>query len=160
MSTGRRSSRWRWGLSGLVLLGACVTESLAICINCGGPFRIVDMRGGYQVVLTASAGGAVPCSLLAVNMASSISWNGCLSPQGGVVDSVHEVISLRFTDSSGVVGALSFSMLEGGLDSAQGFWRASCVKLETAGACPTWAGRASWTRDSVPASGQNDGPGL
>ena len=59
MSSGRRSAQRFWGLCCLSLLGACVTESLAICVNCGGPFTIVEMRGGYRVTLVAATGGTV-----------------------------------------------------------------------------------------------------
>ncbi len=156
MRTPRCSARRFLGLCCLTLLGACVTESLAICVNCGGPFTIVEMRGGYRVVLSAATGGAVPCSSLTVHMASSISWRGCLTPRGGTVDSTRQVINLQFVDATGAIGTLSFSELEGGPDSAQGLWRASCVKLETASACPSWAGWSHWTRDSTPAPLRGD----
>lgn len=154
MRTRRRLTSRAWWLAGLSLVGACVTESLAICVNCHGPFTIVDMRGGYQVVLSTSSNGpmAAGCSSLAVDMAAAIRWQGCLTPRGGTMDSTRGVITLQFADSTGATGTLSFFELEGGPDSAFGLWRASCVKLETADACPSWAGWARWTRDSVPAA--------
>lgn len=132
-------------LAGLVL-SACVTESLSICVNCGG-FSVVDMRGGFAVVLTASTGVVLPCESLRVRMETTITWDGCLSPRGGTADSVRGVIRLAFADSTGSVGALEFFDVDGGNDSATASWRSTCNKLAPQHTdCPRGEGTANWSR--------------
>lgn len=135
-------------LVGLVL-GACVTESLSICVNCGG-FRINDMRGGFTVVLTARSGAALSCTDLRAQMDTPITWDGCLSPRGGTTDSVRGIIRLAFVDSTGVAGALEFFDLQGDADSATGSWRSTCNKLSQSGTdCPRGEGAARWLRPTT-----------
>ena len=140
----------KWlALAGVVLAG-CVTESLYICVNCGG-FRLTDMRGGFSIVLTASTGAALSCSDLRVLMDTTITWDGCLSPRGGTVDTVRGVVRLAFVDSTGSGGALEFFDLQGSADSVDASWRSTCNKLAPATApsgtdCPRGEGTARWLR--------------
>jgi hypothetical protein len=139
----------KWGALAGVVLGACVTESLSICVNCGG-FRLNDMHGGFAIVLTARTGATLPCADLQVQMDTSITWNGCLSPQGGARDTVRGVIRLAFVDSTGATGALEFFDLQGGADSADASWRSTCNKLAPSGTdCPHGEGTARWTRSAT-----------
>ena len=134
----------KWIALAGVVLGACVTESLSICINCGG-FRVADMRGGFTVVLTAHAGATLQCTDLRAQMDTPITWDGCLSPRGGTRDSVRGIIRLAFVDSAGVAGALEFFDIQGDADSAMASWRSSCTKLDqTASDCPRGEGAARW----------------
>ncbi len=136
----------QWGALAGVVLSACVTESLSICINCGG-FRVIDMRGGFTIVLTAHSGAALPCADLRVQMETPITWDGCLSPRGGTTDSVLGVIRLAFVDSTGAAGTLEFFDLQGGVDSVDGSWRSTCNKLAPSGTdCPRGEGSARWLR--------------
>ena len=131
-----------------VVLGACVTESLTICVNCGG-FRLADMHGGFAIVLTAHTGAALPCSELLVLMDTTITWDGCLSPQGGTADTVRGVVRLAFVDSTGSGGALEFFDLQGSADSIDASWRSTCNKLAPAPSgtdCPRGEGTARWLR--------------
>ncbi len=134
----------KWIALAGVVLGACVTESLSICINCGG-FRVADMQGGFTVVLTAHAGATLQCDDLRAQMDTPITWDGCLSPRGGTRDSVHGIIRLAFVDSTGVAGALEFFDIQGDADSAMASWRSSCTKLDqTVSDCPRGEGAARW----------------
>ncbi len=129
-----------------VMLAACVTESLSICVNCGG-FRLHDMRGGFTIVLTAHTGAALPCTDLRVRMDTTITWDGCLSPRGGIADTVRGVIRLAFVDSTGSGGALEFFDLQGSADSVDAAWRSTCDKLAPSGTdCPRGTGTARWLR--------------
>lgn len=142
-----------------VVAAACVTESLAICVNCGG-LRIVELQGSYGVTLTADTGIAGPCDTLVVQMAEQISWNGCLSPQGGWASNEHGIIRLAFADSTGVTGALEFYELAGVRDSAVALWRSTCSKDAPSGtSCPGGAGTARWYRPAtVETTGPETGP--
>lgn len=134
-------------LAGVVSAG-CVTESLSICVNCGG-FRLHDMRGGFNIVLTAHTGAALGCTDLQVRMDTTITWDGCLSPRGGTVDTVRGVIRLTFVDSIGLGGALEFFDLQGSADSVDATWRSTCDKLASAPSgtdCPRGTGTARWLR--------------
>ena len=137
-----------WGALAGVVLGACVTESLSICVNCGG-FSVNDLRGGFAIVLTAQTGAALPCADLRVQMETPITWDGCLSPRGGTRDTIRGIIRLAFVDSTGAAGALEFFDMEGSADSADASWRSTCNKLAPAPSgtdCPRGEGSARWLR--------------
>ena len=139
----------RLSVAAAVLATACVTESLTICVNCGG-LRLVDLRGSYGVSLTAETGVAGPCGNLLVQMAEEISWDGCLSPQGGWASEEHGIIRLAFVDSSGMAGTLEFYDLAGVADSAVALWRSSCGKVAPSDtSCPRGSGTASWYRSAT-----------
>jgi len=134
-----------WCSVALISVVACVTESLYVCVNCN-VFRVTDLRGGFTVVLTASAGEMSPCQELQTQMETPITWRGCLEPQGGRADSLAGFIRLDFEDSTGVKGAIEFFDVEGGADSANAMWRISCLKDAPPGSCPLGSGTARWFR--------------
>jgi hypothetical protein len=125
--------------------GACVTESLSVCINCNG-FSVARLQGGFTVVLTAATGNAGPCEVLQARLSGDVSWDGCLQPRGGTVDSLRGLIRLAFTDSAGAPGAIEFLNVVGGEDSAQAIWRTTCRKTAPGPACPVGEGTARWFR--------------
>lgn len=135
---------------GLILVaGACTTESLYICVNCG-TLRAADLRGSYQVVLTASGGSGASCNNLQVIMADPISWDGCFSPAGGSTHADPDIVRLSFVDSAGTEGALEFYGMEGTADSATASWRSTCLKTAPGGtACGSGTGTASWRRTAT-----------
>lgn len=139
----------RWAVLAGLVLGGCVTESLSVCINCGG-FSVIDLQGGYRIALTAQRGAALPCADLQVRMTTPITWDGCLSPQGGAADADRGVIRLTFVDSTGTAGALEFFAVYGSADSAQAFWRSSCNKSAPSDTdCPVGEGTARWSRSAT-----------
>ena len=139
----------KWSVLAGVVLGACVTEFVSICVNCGG-LRVDDMRGGFSIVLTAHTGAALPCTDLRAQMDTPITWDGCLSPRGGTTDSVRGIIRLAFVDSTGAAGALEFFDLQGDADSAIASWRSTCNKLSQSGTdCPRGEGAARWLRPAT-----------
>ena len=130
----------------LALVAAgCVTESLSVCINCNG-FTLSRLSGAFTVALTASRGVAAPCEVLQTRLDPDISWEGCLEPTGGTVDTLRGLIRLTFSDSTGLPGAIEFLNIEGGADSARSTWRTTCGKTAPGPACPVGEGTARWYR--------------